>query len=263
MTYLFLLLLNAPVISRKVVDTKSDTMPFVPAGEVSQPCPPELHNLGTCQPEDDNNENAGRLKAQQNSESNFLAIQNAYTITEQTKTKKKKGPGLLDLLESRCQAAIAGSLQQRVPGLARWCPSELSWNQLEPNWSSSEKFETDWSSLEKLETVGSSLKQCETVWSSLKPVWNSLKHSEAVWSQSQCYMAQLRSLTTQGLHFGLLGINLLNLSRRHSRNHTFEPFRGKKQDLQMLASAHSRNLKDKWPSMKNHQVRYDQIIQKL
>ena len=141
-----------------------------------------------------------------------------------------RNTGLAHLLESGCQAAIAGSLQQRVPGLARWCPSELSWKQLEPVWSSSEKFETDWSSLEKFETVWSSLKQCETVWSSLKQcetVWsslkqcNSLKHSETVWSQSQCYMVQLRSLTTQGLHFSLLSINLLNLSRRHSRNHTF------------------------------------------
>ena len=84
------------------------------------------------------------------------------------------------------------------------------------------------------EAFWSSLKHLEAVWNSLNSrSRNSLKQSEADWSQAQYYMAQLRSLTTQGLHFSLLGINLLNLSHRHSRNHTFELLRGQKQDLQM------------------------------
>ena len=72
------------------------------------------------------------------------------------------------------------------------------------------------------EAFWSSLKHFEAVWNSLNSrSRNSLKQSEADWSQTQYYMAQLRSLTTQGLHFSLLGINLLNLSHRHSTNHTF------------------------------------------
>ena len=73
-----------------------------------------------------------------------------------------------------------------------------------------------------LNILWSSLKHFEAVWNSRSR--NSLKQSEADWSQAQYYMAQLRSLTTDGLHFSLLGINLLNLSHRHSRNHTFELF---------------------------------------
>ena len=88
------------------------------------------------------------------------------------------------------------------------------------------------------EAFWSSLKHFEAVWNSLNSrSRNSLKQSEADWSQAQYYMAQLRSLTTQGLHFSLLGINLLNLSHRHSRNHTFELLRGQKQDLQMTKKA--------------------------
>ena len=84
------------------------------------------------------------------------------------------------------------------------------------------------------EAFWSSLKHFEAVWNSLNSrSRNSLKQSEADWSQTQYYMAQLRSLTTQGLHFSLLGINLLNLSHRHSTNHTLELLRGQKQDLQM------------------------------
>ena len=84
------------------------------------------------------------------------------------------------------------------------------------------------------EAFWSSLKHLEAVWNSLNSrSRNSLKQSEADWSQAQYYMAQLRSLTTQGLHFSLLGINLLNLSHRHSTNHTLELLRGQKQDLQM------------------------------
>ena len=91
-------------------------------------------------------------------------------------------------------------------------------------WNWLKQFGEVWNCLKQFETVWNGLKQFETVWNGLKQfetMWNSLKHSEAVWSQSQCYMVQLRSLTTQGLHFSLLSINLLNLSRRHSRNHTF------------------------------------------
>ena len=85
-----------------------------------------------------------------------------------------------------------------------------------------------------LNILWSILKQFEAVWNSLNSrSRNSLKQSEADWSQTQYYMAQLRSLTTQGLHFSLLGINLLNLSHRHSTNHTLELLRGQKQDLQM------------------------------
>ena len=117
-----------------------------------------------------------------------------------------------------------------------------------------------------LNILWSILKQFEALWNSLNSrSRNSLKQSEADWSQTQYYMAQLRSLTTQGLHFSLLGINLLNLSHRHSTNHTLELLRGQKQDLQMpkktclqhLATAHFRNLEDKWPSIKNHQTRSD------
>ena len=73
------------------------------------------------------------------------------------------------------------------------------------------------------EAFWSSLKHLEAVWNSLNSrSRNSLKQSEADWSQAQYYMAQFRSLTTQGLHFSLLGINLLNLSHRHSTNHTLE-----------------------------------------
>ena len=116
------------------------------------------------------------------------------------------------------------------------------------------------------EAFWSSLKHFEAVWNSLNSrSRNSLKQSEADWSQTQYYMAQLRSLTTQGLHFSLLGINLLNLSHRHSTNHTLELLRGQKQDLQMpkktclqhLATAHFRNLEDNWTSIKNHQTRSD------
>ena len=81
-----------------------------------------------CQPEDDNNENAGKLKDQETSESTFQAVQDTYTVTALTKqTPENTGPGLL---ESECQV-IAGSLQQRAPGLAKWCLSEHSLKQSE------------------------------------------------------------------------------------------------------------------------------------
>ena len=117
-----------------------------------------------------------------------------------------------------------------------------------------------------LNILWSILKQFEAPWSSLNSrSRNSLKQSEADWSQAQYYMAQFRSLTTQGLHFSLLGINLLNLSHRHSTNHTLEFYVAKnrickcqkKTCLQHLATAHFRNLEDKWPSIKNHQARSD------
>ena len=90
--------------------------------------------------------------------------------------------------------------------LAAACPGP---RKMVPFWTF---FEAVWSTLKQFETVRNSRSR------------NSLKQSEADWSQAQYYVAQLRSLTTEGLHFSLLGINLLNLSHRHSRNHTFELF---------------------------------------
>ena len=115
------------------------------------------------------------------------------------------------------------------------------------------------------EAFWSSLKHFEAVWNSLNSrSRNSLKQSEADWSQAQYYMAQLRSLTTQGLHFSLLGINLLNLSHRHSTNHTLELLRGQKQDLQipkknMLTTSCNSPLSKSWGQLNFNKESSNQI----
>ena len=103
--------------------------------------------------------------------------------------------------------------------LAAACPGP---RKMVPFWTFFEKklkqFEALWSSLKQFWTVGAG-----TVWSSLK--LTGAKHS-ITWHN---FEASRR----RGLHFSLLGINLLNLSHRHSTNHTLELLRGQKQDLQM------------------------------
>ena len=224
-----------------------NTIPFLPAGEVPQSCLPALHNISTCekkdkqcQPEDDNNENVGKLKDHQTSESNFQAVQDTYTVTAYTKqTPKKYRTRPPWLAWKRMPSGHCGQLAAARPGPRKMVPF---WTFLEAVWSTLKHFETVRNSRSR----------------------NSLKQSEADWSQAQYYMAQLRSLTTEGLHFSLLGINLLNLSHRHSRNHTFELLRGQKQDLQMtnkgmLTTSCNSPLSKSWGQMNLNEESSNQI----
>ena len=79
---------------------------------------------------------------------------------------------------------VRGQLQQRVPGLAKWCPSEHSLKHFEAVWSTLKQFEIVW-------TVGAG-----TVWSSLKLTgakhsitWHNFEASRRRDSTSACLVS--------------------------------------------------------------------------
>ena len=140
-----------------------------------------------CQPEDDNNENVGKLKDHQTSESNFQAVQDTYTVTAYTKQTPKK---IQDPASVTCLKADA----KRPSRAACSSVSRASQNGALLNIlrSSLKHFEAVWSTLKQLEeTVGAG-----TVWSSLKLTgakhsitWHNFEASRRRDSTSACLVS--------------------------------------------------------------------------